>query len=127
MAGNEVSLVNQIGRLNRRMPKAKVRHRHAARLFGIIVKVCLGIHICIVTDDLDGVLVCSYGTVSAQPPELTVGSSLRRGNNRRSQLQGQMGNIINNTNGKWRLGRVLIYSNDLGRSGILGAQAITSS
>ena len=45
---------------------------HTARLLRIIIEICLCIHVGVVTDNLDGVLICTYGTIRAQAPELTV-------------------------------------------------------
>ena len=66
--------------------ETQVRHGNTAGLLGVIIKVCLSVHIGVVTDDLDGVLVCTYGTVSAQTPELTVDGAFRSGNQRCAQL-----------------------------------------
>ena len=108
------------------MTEAQVRHGNTAGLLGVIIKVCLCIHIGIVTDDLDGVLVCTYGTVSAQTPELAVGSSFRSGNDGSTGFQRQIGYIINDTDGEFLLLGVVVYSNDLCRSGILGTKTITA-
>ena len=101
-------------------------HGNAAGFLGVIVKVCLCIHISVVTDDLDGVLVCTYGTVCAQTPELTVGGSLRGGNQRSAYLQRQVGHIVNDADGEFLLCSIVIYSNDLSRSGVLGTQTVTA-
>ena len=82
----EVCLVDQVSRLDRLLTKTKVRHGHTARLLGVIVKVCLCIHIRVVADDLDGVLVCTYGTVSTKSPEFAVDGSFRRGNKGSTQF-----------------------------------------
>ena len=95
-------------------------HCNTAGLLGVIIKVCLSVHIGVVADDLNGVLVCTYGTVGAKTPELTVGGSCRCGNKRSAYRQGQVGNIIYDTGGKSLDGAVLIDSNDLRRSGIFG-------
>ena len=80
VAGNKICLVNQVGGLDGLMSETQVRHSHAAGLLGIVIKICLSIHIGVVADDLDGVLVGAYGTVRAKTPELTVGGSLGSGN-----------------------------------------------
>ena len=77
MAGYEIRLLNQVGGLNRLLAETQMGHRHAAGLLGVIIKVCLRIHVGVVADDLDGVLVRAYRTVCAKAPELTVGGSLR--------------------------------------------------
>ncbi len=63
MAGDEVRTVDQIGRLNGRLAETEVRNGDAARFFGIVEEVCLRIHIGMVADDLDGILVCADRTV----------------------------------------------------------------
>ena len=126
VAGHKVSLVDEISRFDLLMAETKVGHGNAAGLLGVIIKICLSIHIGVVADDLDGVLVSAYRTVSAQTPELTVGSSLGSGHQRSAKGKRQMGHIILNTDGELFLLAVLIYSYDLGRSGILGTKAVTS-
>ena len=76
MAGNEVSLTDQVGRLDAAVSETQMRHGNTAGLLGVVIKVCLSVHISVITDDLDGVLVSTYRTVSAKTPELTVGCSL---------------------------------------------------
>ena len=82
VAGYEVCLVDQVGGLDRRLTETQVRHGNTAGLLGVIIKVSLSVHVGIVTDDLNGVLVCTYGTVSAQTPELAVDGACRSGNKR---------------------------------------------
>ena len=101
-------------------------HGNTAGLLGVIVKICLCIHVGVIADNLNGVLVGTYGTVCAQTPELTVGGSFRSGNKRSTYRQGQVGNIIYDTGGKSLDGAVLIDSNDLRRSGIFGTKTITA-
>ena len=102
------------------MSETQVRHGHAAGLLGIVIKICLSIHIGVVADDLDGVLVRTNGTVSAQTPELTVGGSLGSGHQGIAQFQRQVGNVVHDANGERRLGLVSEYGNDLSRGGVLG-------
>ena len=82
------------------MSETQVGHGNTAGLLGVIIEVSLSVHIGVVADDLDGVLVCTYGTVSAQTPELAVDGSFRSGNKRCAQLQRQVGNIIYDTDGE---------------------------
>ncbi len=95
-------------------------HGNAAGLLGVIIKVCLCIHIGVITNDLNGVLVSAYSTVCAQTPELTVGGSFGSCNQLSAQLQGQVGNIIFDTDSEFLLLGISIYSNDLCGSGIFG-------
>src|SRR5699024_10473852 len=83
-------------------------------------------HVGVVTDDLDGVFIRTYGTIRAQAPELTVDRALRRGDQLLAQRQRQIGHIILDTDRELRLFGVVINSYDLCRCGILGTQTITS-
>ena len=104
-----------------------MRHGHTAGLLGIIVKVCLCIHICVVTDDLDGVLVRSNRTVCSQSPELTVDGSFRSRNQSRSCSKRKIGHIIFDTDGESCLVSVVKYCDDLCRRRILGTKSVTSA
>ncbi len=68
----KVCLVDQVCRFDRLLTETQVRHCNTTGLLGVIVEVSLSVHVCIVTDDLDGVLVSTYSTVSSKSPELTV-------------------------------------------------------
>ena len=103
VAGYEVCLVDQIGGFDRIMTETQVRHGNTAGLLGIIIEVSLSVHVCVITDDLDGVLVCTYSTVSTKTPELTVDGSFWSGNQRSAQFQRQVGNIIYDTDGEFLL------------------------
>ena len=88
-------------------------------LLGVIIKVCLSVHICVVTNDLDGVLVGTYCTICTKTPELTVCSSFRSSNRIFLNIQGKICNIIDDTDGKSLFLCVVVYSDDLSRSSIL--------
>ena len=126
MACNKVCLVNQVGGLDRLLAEAEVGHRHAAGLLGIIIKVCLRIHVGVVADDLDGVLVCTDRSVRAKAPELAVDGSLRCRDNRRSFLERQACDIIDNADGELFLCSVLVNSDNLCRCRILASQSVTA-
>lgn len=79
MAGNEISLIDKVGRPDRSLAESQVRNRYAARLLGVVSKVCLSIKVGMVTDDLNGVFVSAYSTVCAQTPELAGCCSGRSG------------------------------------------------
>ena len=104
-----------------------MRHGNTAGLLGVIVKVSLCVHVCVVTDDLNGVLVCAYRTVSAKSPELAVDGSLRCGNQSRSCSKRQVCHIIFDTDCESFLLCVIEYCNDLCRCGVFGAQSVTSA
>ena len=97
-----------------------MRHGNTAGFFGIIIKVCLSKHVCVVTDNLDGVLVCSNSTVSSQTPELTVDGPFRCGNRIFFYFQRKVGYIIIDTDGESFFLSVVVYSDNLSRCGIFG-------
>ena len=47
-------------------------------LLGVILEVCLDVLVCVVTDDLGGVLVRTNSTITAETPELTLYSTFCR-------------------------------------------------
>ena len=108
------------------MSETQMGHGHTAGLLGIIIKICLGIHIGVVADDLDGVLVRANGTVCAKAPEFAVDGSFGSGNDGLAQLKRQVGHIIHDADGKSLLRMVLINGNDLRRRGVLGTKTVTA-
>ena len=74
--GHEVGLADQVGRGDGGLPEAEVRDGDSSRLLGIVGEVPLGVHIRVVADDLDGVLVGPNGSVGSQPPEDTADNVL---------------------------------------------------
>ena len=130
VAGYEVSLADIIGGFDRLMTETQVGYSQAAGLLGVVGEVALSVHIGVVADDLDGVLVSAYGAVRTQAPELTGMGSGGSGVRVFLLLQGQMGHIVHNANGEPLLGgiglHVAVHGDDLSRSGILGAQAVTA-
>ena len=126
VAGNKVSFTDQVCGFDRFLTKTQVGHCYTTGFFGVIIKVCLSVHISVVTDDLDGVLVSTYSTVCSQTPELTVDSSFRSSNDRSTCFQRQIGNIIYDTNSKFLFGCVFVNSYDLCRCGVFGSQTITT-
>ena len=127
MAGYKIGLLDQVSRLDGLLPETQVGHGNAAGLLGIIIKVSLCVHVCIVTDNLDGVLVGANGTVCAKAPELAVNGAFRRGDRIFLYLQGKVGNVIINTDGESFFFCIVVYGDNLARRSILGAQAITAA
>ena len=122
----KVCLMDQVGRLDRLLTKAEVRHCNTTGFLWVIIKVSLCIHICIITDDLDWVLVRTYCSVSSKSPEFTVDRSFRCCDQWLIGFQWQMRYIIIDTNRKFSFCIIVIYSNDLCRCCILGTKSITS-
>ena len=63
-------LVNQVSRFDWLLTETQVRHCNTTGFLRIIIKVSLCIHICMVTDNLDRVLVSTYSTISSKSQNL---------------------------------------------------------
>ena len=124
VASNIVSLVNFIGGTDLTLTETQGRNGYAATLLGVVGEVTLSIHVGVVTDDLDGVFVCTNGTVGAVTPELASDAVFRSGNNRSANFERGVGNIIHDTNGEVVLRsvslEVFINSDELSWGNILG-------
>ncbi len=125
MACHEVCLLNQIGRLDCLFTETQMGHGYAAGFLGVIVKICLRIHVCVVSDNLDGVLVRANCTVCAKSPELTVNRSFRSGNRIFLHFQRKVGYIVIDTNRKFLFLCIIINGDNLSRSRILGPKSVT--
>ena len=123
---NKVCFVDQVCGFDRFLTETKVRHCNTAGLLGVIIEVSLSVHVCIVTDDLDGVLVSTYSTICSKSPELTVCSSFWCCNKRSACFQRKVCNIINDTDCEFFFCCVLVYCNDLCRCSIFGTKTVTS-
>ena len=84
-----------------------------------------------VADDLDGVLVCTDGTVSAQTPELAADGAGCSGIGSGVLGQRVTGNVVDDADGEAVLRlvgcEVLVYGKDALRSGILGAETVAAA
>ena len=130
VAGHKVSHGDIVGAVDGLMAKAQVGLGNAAGLLGIILEVSLRVLIGVVTDDLDGVLVGAHGTIGAQTPELAGDDGLAGGDDILANGQGQMRNVIVDADGEVVLLltlHVVEHGLHLGRSGILGTQAIAAA
>ena len=131
MAGNKVSLFYIIGRLDWFVSKSQVGNGYTAGFLGVILEVRLNLLICVVTNNLYAVLICTNCTVSAQTPELTSLSACRSNIRIFYCWQGQTGYIVRDGNGEFFLWfvcpQVLIYSKDISRLSIFGAQSVTTA
>ena len=63
MAGHEVRSGNKVRSLDREVAESQVRAGVTAGFFGIVVEISLAILVGVGTDNLDGVLVGTDGTV----------------------------------------------------------------
>ena len=130
VAGHKVSHGDIVGAVDGLMAKAQVGLGNAAGLLGVILEVSLSVLVGVVTDDLDGVLVGANGTIGAQTPELAGDDGLAGGDDILANGQGQMRNVIVDADGEVVLLltlHVVEHGLHLGRSGILGTQAIAAA
>ena len=131
MTCNKVSLFDIIGRADRFVAESQVRDRYAAGLLGVILEVCLRLHIGMVTDDLDGVLIRANGTVCAQTPEFAGLRSLRRNVRILGAVDGQVGHIVCDGNREFLLRRVapqvFVNGQHIARLYVLGTKAVTTA
>ena len=74
MAGHEVGSGHQVGRCDGAVSETQVRAGVSAGLLGIVVEVALAVFGCMVTYDLDGVLVGAYCAIRAEAVELDLHS-----------------------------------------------------
>ncbi len=66
VARDEVGRVHEVDRPDRTGPEAQVRDRHRAGLFRVVNEVALGVVLCLLADDLDGILVGADRSVRAE-------------------------------------------------------------
>ena len=126
VASHEVCLMNEVGGLNRLVTEAEVRHGDTAGLLRVIIKVGLRIHVGVVTDNLDGVLVRTDGTVCAETPELAVRRALRRRDEVCPGLKGEVGHIVHDADREALLLRVLEHSDNVLRRRVLGTETVAT-
>ena len=130
VAGHKVSLADEISGLDGLVTKTQVGNGYAAGFLGVISKITLGVHVGVVTDNLNGVLVGAYGTVSTQAPELTGVRSRRSGIRILFHGEGQVGHIVLNTDGETLLAvfvvHIAVNGDELAGVDVLGTQAVTA-
>ena len=111
--------------------KTKVRHCYATRFFGVVIEVCLSIHVSVVTDDFDSGFIRTYSTVRTEAPEFTFSQTRSFNFYAFSTIQGQECNIIIDTQCEEFLAvfssQVIEYRYDICRDNVFGAQTITTS
>ena len=129
--GDQVRIAYIVRLLNGRVTETQVRLGEAAALLGVIREVCLGIHVGVVADDLDGVLVCADGTVCTQTPDLAGRAVCGSDVDGIAQGQGQVRNVVHDGNRevvlRAILGQVVVNGYDVRRSGVLGGQAVAAA
>ncbi len=131
VAGHEVRSRYQVRSLDGQVTETQVRAGVTAGFLGIVVKVSLAVFGRMATDDLDGVLVGTHGTVGTQAIELALGGAFLHDGNLALDRERLEGNIVHDTDGEVLLGlfhlQVVEHGDDLGRRGVLGRQTIAST
>ena len=131
MASYEIGSSYQIGRSDRVVTETQVRRGVTARLLRVIREVCLAVLVGRATDDLDRVLVSTYGTVSTQTEEQSLERTLLSQRDLLSNGQRSERNVINDTYGELvlRLGccQVLVNGQHLCGSCILRRQTVATT
>ena len=127
VASNEVGLVDEVGRSDGSVTKPQMGDGDAAGLLGVIVKVSLYVHVGVVTDDLNRVLVGANGTVCAQAPELAALDASGGGVRIFADGQGQVGHIVVDADGEALLVLIAVHSDDLSGGGVLAAQTVAAA
>ena len=104
---------------------------NTAGLLGVILEVSLSLHVSMVTDDLDGVLVSTDSTVSTKSPELASLGSLRSNVRIAGSLDGKVGNVIKDGKSEFLLGfitpEVFEYCQYVAGLYVLGTESVTSA
>ena len=130
MTSNEVCvLCYQIAGADGLVAETQVRTCDTAGFLCVIFKISLCVFICVVTDDFDGVFVCANRTVGAKTPEFAGYGACVSQIGLCANLDGAVGNIINDTNGEVVFLcalHVVKYCDNLCRSHILGGQTVSA-
>ena len=130
MAGDEVGSGDEIFTADGVVTEAQMADGDTAGLLGVIAEVRLNIFVSIVTDDGNGVLVGTDGTVRTQTPEHAAGGTGRFGNDGFFDRQREIGNIVFDTDGEVVEAfsvEVLVDGIDHGRSEFLAGKTVAAA
>ena len=123
MAGNIVCLIDEIGGTDLILPKAEMGYGDTAGFLGVVGEIALSIEIGLITDNLNGALVGTNGSVGSKAPELATDGAGILGNNPLVHRKRQIGYIVYDTNGKSIPGiiklKVLEHTENLAWGGVL--------
>ena len=109
VACNKVCLGDIVRRTDLVITEAQVADGDTAGLLGVILEVCLNIFIGVVTNNLNGVLISTNGTVAADTPELALNGTLSCSVRcLRILWERQVGNVIDNTNSELTLRSIFL-------------------
>jgi len=127
VASHEVGVIDQPRHVHRTLAEAQVADGDAARLLGVIGEVGLGIHVGVLTDDLDRVLVGADGPVGSKTPEHAGDDTLGRDIDHLLDRQRTTGHVIDDTDGEvveTLAGEVLIDRLGMGRGEFFAGQTV---
>ena len=103
-ASDEVRRVDKVRRLNGGFAETKVRNGDTARLFGVVEEITLSVHIGVIADNFDRVLVRADRTVGAETVELTTDRAFGSGVILLGEVKRSVSNVVVNTDGEVVLG-----------------------
>ena len=131
VAGDEIRGFDVVGRADGPVGETQMASREAEGFFRIVLKISLRELFRVVVDDSDGIFVGAHRTVRAKAPEFAAdGIALFRIKGF-MHFEGCVGDIVDNADGEAVFGILLFQllknSKDLGRSGVLGGQAVSAA
>ena len=100
VACDVVSELDEISGLDLLLAETKMACGDTSRLVGIIGKVTLDVHVGVVADDLDGVVVGTDSSIRAKTPEHALGGALRDRVDLTSDREREVSDIILDTDGE---------------------------
>ncbi len=131
VASHEVRRCYQIGRADRCVTETQVRAGETSRLLRVVREVSLAVLVGVVTNNLHGVLVSTYGTIGTQTIELSLEHTLATECNLLNLRQRGEGHVVYDTNGEVVLGlghsEVVEHADDLSGSGIVRTETVTAT
>ena len=131
VAGHEVRALHVVGAADGLLRKAQVGLGHAEGLLGVVLEVCLRVHVGAVAQDADGVVVRAHGAVAAQAPKLAAVGVAVLEVVERAHGKRQVRHVVGDADGEAALGlgcgKVVEHGHDLGGVGVLGRQAVAAA
>ena len=106
VTGDEVGLLDEVARTNRSRSEAQVGDGDRAGFLRVVDEVALGVVVGLFTDDLDGVLVGADGAVGTESEEDAAEDVLGRDVEVVVDLEGCVGDIVDDADGEVVLGFV---------------------